>query len=302
MDEALALAGEKAGYTQKAGLGPWTQLGDECQRLQILNALGRYDEVLDAVDKLRRKLTELPEQGELEESVNPWNVRETLLNTGFAAAVYGKHYEQALELNAEIVQYEKQRGASALELASTRYNDYGPLLRFGRYAEARQLLLECRAVFEAERSVEMLGKVWSALADLADETGDRADAVRFGEIALGYGYQAGQPADCAISHHNLSNYLERSGKDTATVLAHRLAAATILWQMQSGLLPTTVRNLALTERTATPPSFDNVADTVEQVDGVRFRAMFGRLPYTAPNGDAAIATVWQMALEMQQQR
>lgn len=302
MDEALALAGEMAGYTQKAGLGLWAQLGDECRRLQILNALGRYAEVLDAVDKLRRKLAELPEQGELEEAVNPWNVREGLLDTGREAAMRGEHYEQSLELNAEIVQYNKQRGASALELARTRYNDSGALLRLERYKDARQLLLDCRAVFESERSIEMLGKVWSALAALADKTGDRADAVRFGEIALGYGYQAGRPESCAVSHNNLSIYLERSGKDSATVLAYRLAAATMALQMQSGQLPMWLRNLALTERPATPPSFDSVADIVEQIDGVRFRAMFGRLPSTAADGDAAIATVWQMALEMQQQR
>ncbi|MFZ4703860.1 MAG: hypothetical protein ACOYMG_27765, partial [Candidatus Methylumidiphilus sp.] len=302
LDEALALAGEKAGYTQKAGLGPWTQLGDECRRLQILNALGHYDDVLNAVETLRPKLTTLPEQGELEEADIPWNVREVLLGTGREAAMRGEQYEQALALNAGTVQYKKQRGASVLDLASTRFNDYFPLLRLERYAEARRLLLECRAVFEAERHIWYLGKVWTALADLADKIGDRADAVRFGEIALGYHYQAGQPEDCAGSHNNLSNYLERSGKDTATVLAHCLAATTMGWQMQSGQLSLWIRNLALTERPATPPSFDSVADTVEQVDGVRFRAMFGRLPSTAADGDAAIATVWQMALEMQQQR
>ncbi|MEI7868789.1 MAG: CHAT domain-containing protein [Candidatus Methylumidiphilus sp.] len=302
LDEALTLAGEMAGYTQKAGLGPWTQLGNECQRLQILNALGRYDEVLDAVEIVRSKLAALPEQGELEEAVRPWGVREGLLGTGHEAAMRSQHHEQALALNAENVKYKKQRGASALQLARTRFNDTGSLLRLERYKGARQLLLDCRAVYGAERDIEYLGKVWGALANLADRTGDRADAVRFVEIALGYHYQLGQPEDCAIGHNNLSTYLRRLGKDTATVLAHRLAAATIRWQMQSGLLPTTVRNLALIELPATPPSFDSVADTVEQVEGVRFRAMFGRLPRTADDGDAAIATVWQMALEMQQQR
>ena len=302
LDEALALAGEMAGYTQKAGLGPWAQLGDECRRLQILNALGRYDDVLEAVEALRTKLAALPEQRELEEAVNPWNVREGLLDTGREAALRGEHYGEALALNAEIVQYRKQRGASALELARTRYNDSGALLRLARYKDARQLLLDCRAVFEAERDIEYLGKVWSALADLADKTGDQADAVRFEEIALAYKYQAGRPESCAVSHNNLANSLQRSGKDTETVLAHRLAAVAMALQMQSGHLPIFLRNLANTERPAASPSFDSVADTVEQVDGVRFRAMFGRLPSTAADGDAAIATVWQRALELQRQR
>ncbi len=49
-EEALPLAEQKADYTRRAGLGPWTQLGDETMRLQVLNALGRYQEVLDARD------------------------------------------------------------------------------------------------------------------------------------------------------------------------------------------------------------------------------------------------------------
>jgi hypothetical protein len=49
---------------------------------------------------------------------------------------------------------------------------------------------------------------------------------------------------------------------------------------------------------ATPPSFDQVVATVEQIEGVRFRALFERLPRTAADGDAAIAIVWQRALEL----
>ena len=112
-------------------------------------------------------------------------------------------------------------------MARTRFNDYGPLLSLGRYDDARALLCDCRAVFEAERDIEMLGGVYSALADLEYKTGGRAEAVRFEEVALGYSYQAGEPESCAISHNNLAIYLERQGADPATVLAHRLAAAVI---------------------------------------------------------------------------
>ena len=250
LEEALKVAGEKAGYTRQAGLGPWTQLVDEGQRLQVLAAMGRYDEVLAEVESLRPKMDALPLESEAEEAANPWNVRETLLDTGRKAALRSERWETALALNAEVVKATQARGADALEVARTRFNDYGPLLRLGRYDDARALLLSCRAVFEAERDIGMLGKVYSALADLEDETGGRAAAVRFEEVALGYTYQAGEPEDCAISHHNLANYLERQGADPATVLAHRLAAAAICLQMQSGLLSTALRNLA---NSACPP-------------------------------------------------
>ena len=39
--EALQLAEDKIGYTRQAGYGPWTQLGDQAQRLQILSAMGQ---------------------------------------------------------------------------------------------------------------------------------------------------------------------------------------------------------------------------------------------------------------------
>ncbi len=51
--EALQTAEEMAGYSRRAGLGPWTQLLDAVNRLQALNALGRYAEVLAAVEQHR---------------------------------------------------------------------------------------------------------------------------------------------------------------------------------------------------------------------------------------------------------
>ena len=172
------------------------------------------------------------------------------------------------------------RGADALEVARTRFNDYGPLLRLHRYDDARALLLSCRAVFEDERDIEMLGKVYGALADLEDKTGGRAAAVRFEEVALGYSYQAGEPENCAISHNNLANYLERQGADPATVLAHRLAAATIRLQMQSGHLSTTVRNLANSDLPPAPPAF---ADVAQARGGHRGRALPGAVRALAPH-------------------
>jgi len=219
-----------------------------------------------------------------------------------SAATKSARYEAALELNAAIVRVTQSRGADALELAITRFNDYGPLLRLRRFEPARQLLVGCRAVFEAERDLLHLGRVYGALADLEAKTGGRAEAVRFQQIALGYSYQAGQPEDCAISHNNLAEYLKRHGADPASVLAHRLAAAAIRIQIQSGLLPTTLRNLANSALPAAPPAFAEVVARVEAIEGVRFAALFERLPRTAPDGDAAIAAVWQLVAEESSRR
>lgn len=300
LTEALELADEKAEYTRRAGLGPWTQLGNEVQRLQVLTTMGRYEEVLSGVEERREEMEELPLESEAEESVDPWNVREAMLDAGCQAAFYSKRWETVLSLNAQIVEWQEARGADALEVARRRFNDHGPLLRLGRYDDARSPVLSCRKVFEKEHAVRELGAVYSALADLEDETDDRAAAVRFEEIALGHRYRAGQPEGCAISHHNLANYLEREDADPATVLAHRLAAGAIRVQIQSGRLPTTLRSLARSELPPGPPSFAEVVARVESIEGVQFGDLFERLPRTTPDGDAAIAEIWRRVGEEKQ--
>lgn len=311
LEEALTVAEEMAGYTLRVGLGPWTQLANETNRLQVLAAMGRYDEVLDAVEALRPRLAALLLESDgadtAPETVDPWNVREALLDTGHTAALYSERCERALALNAERVRVKQERGAGVLELARARYNDYGPLRHLGRVKEARALLLDCRPVFEAERDISYLGKVYGALAVLEDTAGQStggnpAAAARFQQTALGYQYQAGEPEDCAIGHNNLAEYLARQNADPALVLAHRLAAAVIWLQTQSGQLPVALLNLANTALPPTPPSFADVVARVEAIEGVRFAALFERLPRRAPDGDAAIAAVWELVAREKQRR
>lgn len=297
-EEALGVAERKAAFTRRAGLGPWTQLADEARRLQLLNALGRYREVLDEVERLRTRMEKLPETSEAEEAVDPWNVRETLLDTGRFAARDLEDWQAALELSTEIMRSKEDRGAGEVELAATRFNLYGPLLNLGRFAAARTLLEACRRTFEAAGQVASLGKVLSALADLEGELGNPAAAVGFEEVALRYKYQAEEPEACAISHHNLANYLEKGEAEAEAVLAHRLAAGAIRIQISSGLLGTTLHNLAHSPLPPEPPTFDEVVAQVEEIDGVRFGELFERLPRKAPDGDAAIAEVWRLVGEM----
>jgi len=302
LEEALSVAEQKADYTKRAGLGPWTQLIDEAMRLQILNALGNYREVLKNVDALREQLITLPEKSEAEEAVNVWHAREGLLDTGRSAAMRAEEWEMALSLNAEIVRFQKTRGADEVEIARTLFNDCGPLLRLRRYDEARTLLEMCRKVFEQAHYLVGLGSVFSALAGLEDKQGHYATAVQFEQSALRYHYQVGQPADCAMDHNNLANYLGRSGAEPEVVLAHRLAAAVIRFQISSGLLPTTINNLVISPLPAAPPRFSEVVAQVEQIEGVRFAELFVQLPTRAPDGDAAIAAVWELVQQEKARR
>ncbi len=302
LEEALSAVERKMEFTRRAGLGPWTQLSDEAQRLQILNAMGRWDEVLDAVEGHREQLATLPEKSVEDEAVVPWNVREGMLDTGRKAALNLERWKTCLRLNAEIVESQRRRRAYEVEIAKRLFNDYGPLLRLGRLGDAGRLLEACRDVFDRERDFLWLGKTYGAMADLEDKQGHRETAVSLAMVGLKYHYQSDEPADCAISHNNLSNYLERTGEPRERWLAHRLAAALVSFQTGSGFLQTTRRNLARSALPPAPPGFDEVADEVERIEGVRFREIFDRLPRTAPDGDAAIAAIWQLVSQAKAER
>jgi tetratricopeptide (TPR) repeat protein len=294
---SLSLAKEVAGYTRQAGLGPWTQLSDESQRLQILAAMGKYEEVLEELSALEERMASITDEEEREETVKSWNVREGLLVIGCSAALGLERWETALELNAANVDIKIQRNADILEIARARFEDYFPLLRLGRIPEARELLDICKEVFEAVQAVRDIGGVYSALADLEDEDGHSQAAANFEQSALRYNYQGGIPEACASSHNNLSNYLRNIEASPTDVLAHRLAAALLRLQIRSGGLITTIKNLANLALPAERPSFDEVVASVEQVDGVRFRELFSRLPVHAPDGDAALELIWGLVEE-----
>ena len=293
-EEALEIARRKADLTRCAGLGPWTPLSDETRTLQVLTAMDRNEEVLEQVEGLKERIAELPKErsgGQPE----PWNVHEATLDTGRAAAINLGRWETALNLGAEILRLRVERGAEPVELASVRFNDCVPLIRLERFGAAREVLEACRSAFEQAGEVGNIGKALGGLADLEDKQQNLREAVGFEEIALRYAYQAGDPGDCAISHNNLANYLERSGAAADRVLVHHLAAALIFFQTGSGGLSTTLQNLAKAGLLDAPPTFAEVAHAVEELPGVKFRQLFDRLPRRAASGDAALAEVWKLA-------
>ncbi len=296
-EEALELVEEIKDYTSQAGLGPWSQLGDEARRLQALFFLGRYEEVLQAVEEIRVQMRSLPERGDQNETIQPWNVRESILNIGERAATLSGKYEKALELNAENVGRKKSRGATDLELARFQFNDYGPLLGLEHYDETGELLWECKEVFEREKDILYLGRVFIALADLQYRMGQTDQAIKFGETALRYIYQTDNTEDASISHDNLANSLAKAGSDK--VLAHCLAAGIINYLTSSGGLTLTLQNLSIhlskLGSQALPSSFDQLCRIVEEVAGVRFRELFIRLAGPEADGDQVMQKVIEMA-------
>jgi hypothetical protein len=274
LTEALAMAGERMEYTRRAGLGPWTQLQDEALRLQILNQQGHAGEVLAEVTRLRQQIAELPEQSDQPDAAVPYNVRELILDTGRSAALRLKRWEDALALNAEFQESMRRRGASAFEIARYRFNDYTPLLRLGRIAEARSLLLDCREIDERENNTYELGKDLTALADVEDEAGHGQDAIGLQRDALRYCYLAGEADTIAASHHNLGNYLASYAADHRQALAHHLAAALLRAVTGSDGSDRSLRAalkdmIDLPDEAAAPASVSELCDIVGEVPGVR---------------------------------
>jgi tetratricopeptide (TPR) repeat protein len=275
LSEALDLAGQMAEYTSQAGLGPWSQLADQGQRLQILGRMGEDRQVLTETGALQAQMDQLPAARASNDTIEPWNVREATLNTGLASAMALGEWQQALDLNAAILASQQARGAGAHDVASTRFNGSGPLLELGRLDESGQVLADCQQVFEYHSDISLLARVFTVRAVLEGKRGNLAAALAFQQTAIRYDYTRPEPRIIAISHHNLANFLGRSGSDPAAQRAHRLAAALI--RQLTGMthdLANTLRALARELRQDTgsghlPGTLEEVIEAAEQTEGVR---------------------------------
>ena len=228
--EALTLAEQQIGYSRQAGPagpGPWTQLLHEVQRLQVLTAMGQADRVLAEVQRLRGRMQDLPAARGPDETATPWNVRETLLDTGCDAARQLGRWQHALDLNAAISASMRGRSAPAADIALSRFKDYYPLLRLGRADETLTVLLECRQVFQDTRDTRMLGNTLGALADVEAARGHGDAAIGLARDALRYSHLAGDVLAIEAGYHNLGDYLHRHARQSAQAVACHLAAALI---------------------------------------------------------------------------
>jgi hypothetical protein len=222
--EALTLAGQKIEHSRRAGFGFWTQLSDHGRQLQILHLLGHHEQVLLHIPALRTQIAELPDQRADNDRVNPWNTRETILDIGRISAVALHRWNDALELNDEIVNTQRRRGASPHEIARTRFRDYLPLLHLHRLTDVDHLLRDCQDVFNTIGDMTQLAVIYGARANLENTRDRPIDAVDLQRTSLRLCYVYSDPHEISAAHHNLANYLSRARGDPAEQRAHRLTA------------------------------------------------------------------------------
>ncbi|SFN88987.1 AAA ATPase domain-containing protein [Geodermatophilus obscurus] len=272
--EALTAADQMAQLTESAGLGPWTRLANAVLRLQLRAYTDEADAVSNHFQELRDQLESLPDSPADTETVEPWSVREALLDIGRGAALASNRWRDALRLNAEIQDSERRRGAGPYELARTRFNDYGPLMRLGQAPLADEVLRDCQHQFEQARDAGALAAVLGARADLADEQGYSAATTHHAQVALRYLYAGSDPLTIASGHYKLAGHLGHVGAAPETRLAHRLTAA--LLHRLTGADHDLQRDLhslahdftATAAAGALPATVEQLQATVEQIDGV----------------------------------
>jgi CHAT domain len=300
--EALAVTEQKAGYTGRAGLGPWTQLLNQAQRLQILAAMGEHERVLAQTSVLRDQMGRLPARPAASDPVNPWNVREVILDAGCTSALALGRWQQCLDLNTEITASRRDRGAGLHELTRTWFNDAFPLIRLGRLAEADRLLRDCQQVFEDHHDTLMLALVLSTRASLEEESGRAGAAADLERTAIRYRYARPEPRNIAISHHNLADYLRAVGKDRTAQRAHRLAAA-LFYQLAGMSHDLAIAQHGLTAEVrdddadgeALPGTLAEVITVAERTEGVRLGELLADLQPDTKATEQALAEILRAA-------
>lgn len=228
LQEALVLADQTNVYCRQAGLGPRTQIFHELQRLQVLLQMGNARSVLSEIQQLRDRIRNVAEAPGPDESVEPWVVRELLLETGRSAALQLSRWADALDFSADLVASLQARRTPANDIAQAKFGDYDALLGLGRINEALEILLSCRQAFQDAGDITMLGKTFGALADVEDERGRGDTAISMQRDALRYAYLSGETKDIAVSYQHFGLYLHRASQPAlALALASHLAAALI---------------------------------------------------------------------------
>jgi CHAT domain len=304
LEEALELAGEKAGFSTRAGQGTWTQLGAQVQRLQILSLLGEHERVLGEVEELRGRATATPKRRSQAEDVEPWAVYEGILNVGLASALATWDWPRCLDLNAQILASKRRRRARAYDIICTRFDDADPLIRLGRWTEARQLLAECQEAFEEHADMPRLAHALSTRATLESATGHWLSAADFEQAALRLYYAAAEPYRIAFAHHSLASDLSHANGSQAVQRANRLAAALLFGLI--GMHRESVNTLKVLaeelrkdrDKSQLPSTLAEVIEVADRGNGIRLGHLLATLQPEQGVVDDALIKILRDAAEL----
>jgi tetratricopeptide (TPR) repeat protein len=229
IDEALEAAEALVEYTQRAGLGPWTRLSAEVERLALLSLKRQAQSVLHVAEvrRLRAEMDNLPAQSEQPEIEPPWRVREMLLNVGASVASQANRRQEALDFALAAVESTRARGATLAEVAHAQTIVCDALRALGRIDEAEELIEASKGALEEAHDAYALSRMLGRFADIRYEQGDLTAAIKISGDALRYAYEAGDVSDIARAHLWLGVYLAGKRYGRRHAMAHLLAAGLI---------------------------------------------------------------------------
>ena len=282
LGEALRAAEKALEFAKKAGLGPWTELSIETQRLQAQVRMGQGESVLAEVRQMLNRVKTLPEPIEELDPAHQWNVYEVLNSVGFFAAINLALWQAALDFTQAVIKSKRDRRAPGISIAQTRFNSWEPLVRLGYLDEARTLVTECREVFEQDGDIRLIGTALVALASIEGARGHGSAATDLAKDGLRYLYITGDAKQIASCHHALAELLLHASGHPADAIPHRFAAALI--HLASGgtvsesFAHAVAYDLRVSDHTATLPSdLTELCDEIAGVPGADLMGLLNKL-------------------------
>lgn len=250
---------ESAEVGKQAGLPAIRIIGSELEALRIAIMQGKVTTALPEIERRLEQVQTWWRQNRAGQTVVEAPDTEFLarvllggLDIAQQADDARQDWDSALQRLDLALTVKKEMQRPAQDIGATRFNRANVLVEFeNRRAEAKAELEACLALFEHQPNLR--AKVLSSLSDVFDEQGDLPQAILQERRALALCESLPDPADRAISHGNLANYLGRSETpaDQAASPSHELAA--LLYFLVAGLgqhLQTSFKNYAVRFRRA----------------------------------------------------
>ncbi|MDA1056092.1 MAG: tetratricopeptide repeat protein, partial [Planctomycetota bacterium] len=259
LDAARQRQLEAAEADKSAGNPAINVIGSELEALRIDIMQGEVAAALPQVETRLAQVAEWWQRHRSGQSVPEAPDTEFLarafisaLEISAKAAFDRNDLESALRRLDTTLEVKRALERPAEDIGLTRFNRANVLVELpGRFGEARAELEACLQLFQ--NKPDWSAKVLGSLADLFDKQGDVAQAIIQQRRALALREQLPDPADRAISHHNLANYLERHGTPSALAESPRHQLAALLYRLVAGLgqsLQTSLGNYAIRFRRA----------------------------------------------------
>jgi tetratricopeptide (TPR) repeat protein len=273
-DEARQRQIDGVEAAKKARLPAIEVLGRELEALRIEIMQGKVAGVLPEVETRLVRIQEWWQQHRSGKPVPEAPDPEILARALISALDVAREGHNALDdwlaclrCMDDTLEAERTLGRPVEEIARTRANRATVLMRMpGRMDEAKAELEACLTLFEGDPA--MSAAVLSSLAGVFNRQGDIRQAIIQERRSLAIREQLPNPADRAVSHNNLANYLERSGTPSALAESsfHQLAA--LIYTLVAGLgesLKTSLHNYAIRFREARAVGTELAVPRVEEL-------------------------------------